>query len=287
MTVTVRTVSGFLDDAETRERVYCGDILIFKCVEPMQRFCSFVDKMIREVFCTGDPLVAQFEMDADEYLRRAEELQQKFAKEEWSRMLLSGALSGVGVDVQRTFWDRPLLRTAPHGGGREGHQTAALSFHRDTWASNVYSQLNWWAPIYDIDTGRTIAFYPEYWQSPLKNTSAEWDLEKLRSGEDLPVVPEPLERVSTTSEIRVIVEPGDLLCFSGAHLHASVPNNTGLARFSVEVRSANADDEVKGLGAPNIDGDAPHRALRWFRHMEDRLSMSDAVSYNRGDKVSG
>jgi hypothetical protein len=277
MTVVVRAVSGPLEDPGIREKVYGGEILVFKSIEAMAEFCSFADGLIREVLDTEDPLRAQFEIGGEGYLQKAEELQRRFRKENWARVLLCEALRSAGVDPRHTFWDRPYLRTSPHGGGSEGHQTAALGFHRDTWASKVYSQINWWAPIYPIDAGRTIAFYPEYWQSLLNNTSAEWDLEEIRAGKNLPLVPEPVESVSTVSELRVVLDPGDLLCFSGAHLHASVPNATGVARFSVEVRTASAEDEARGQGASNLDGQAPHRALSWFRHMEDELSLSEAL----------
>jgi hypothetical protein len=46
------------------------------------------------------------------------------------------------------------------------------------------------------------------------------------------LVPEPSEPVDTASELRLVIEPGDLLCFSGAHVHAGVPNSAGVVRFS-------------------------------------------------------
>jgi len=48
------------------------------------------------------------------------------------------------------------------------------------------------------------------------------------------LVPEPSEPVDTASELRLVIEPGDLLCFSGAHVHAGVPNSAGVVRFSGE-----------------------------------------------------
>jgi hypothetical protein len=81
-------------------------------------------------------------------------------------------------------------------------------------------------------------------------------------------MPEPTATVDTASELRPVIEPGDLLCFSGAHLHASVPNTSGVARFSVEVRTADAGDAAGGRGAPNVDGEAPRVAAGWFRHVD-------------------
>jgi len=286
MAVAVQTISGPLEDEKRRRAIYGGDILIFKNVGPMARFRSFTDGLIREAFDVEDPVRAQFATDRADYLKRVEVLQRRFRAEEGAKGLLRRALEGVGVDTRRSFWDRPYLRVSPHGGEHEDRRTQKLGFHRDTWSSNVYSQTNWWAPIYPITAGRSIAFYPEYWEKPLKNTSAGWDLEEVRAGKTAVTVPEPAEPVSTVSELRMVVEPRDLLCFSGAHLHASVPNETGLARFSVEVRTADAEDEATGSGAANLDGEAPRVPLEWFRRIEDDLPLPEVLTHRREGKGS-
>ena len=121
--------------------------------------------------------------------------------------------------------------------------------------------------------------YREYRKKPLKNTSADWDLEEIRSDtSSAPLVPEPSEPVDTASELRLVIEPGDLLCFSGAHLHASVPNSTGVARFSVEVRTVDAGDVADARGVPNVDGEAPHVAKDWFRHVDEDTPLTAVVA---------
>ena len=266
----VRVLSGALEDGQRRESIYDGDLLVFKKVPPMEEFCAFTDALIREVFGTTDPVRAQFELDRESYLSRVETLQKRFRKDARAKDLFLAALGYVGVDLRRTFWDWLYLRVSPHGEEHSGRRTAKLGFHRDTWSSNVYAQTNWWAPIYAITPGRTMAFYGEYWDKPLENTSGGWDLEEIRAGKPgIPVVPEPAEEVGTASELRLVIEPGDLLCFSGAHLHASVPNTTGVARFSVEVRTADGGDAAEGRGAPNLDGEAPRVPLEWFRRVRD------------------
>ncbi len=270
MTATVRVVSGALEDGTRRGSVYGGDLLVFKDVPPLREFCAFADALIREAFETEDPVRAQFGLGRDEYLSRVEALQRRFRKDDAAKELFLAALGHVGVDLRRTSWDWLYLRVSPHGDEHAGRRTAKLGFHRDTWSSNVYAQTNWWAPIYPITAGRTIAFYPAYWDEPLKNTSREWDLEEIRAGgSSAPVVPGPTETVDTASELRPVIEPGDLLCFSGAHLHASVPNTTGVARFSVEVRTVDTGDAADGRGAPNVDGEAPRVASGWFRSVGD------------------
>ena len=274
----VRVLSGTLGDEQRRESVYGGDLLVFQKIPPMEEFCAFTDTVVREVFGTTDPVRAQFESDRDEYLSRVEVLQKRFRKETRARDLFLAALEHVGVDLRRTLWDWLYLRVSPHGEQYSGRRTAKLGFHRDTWSSNVYAQTNWWAPNYPISPGRTIAFYGEYWEKPLKNTSADWDLEDIRSGRSsASLVPEPSEPVDTASELRLVIEPGDLLCFSGAHLHASVPNSTGVARFSVEVRTVDAGDVANDRGAPNVDGEAPRVAKDWFGHVDDGTPLTAVV----------
>jgi hypothetical protein len=153
-------------------------------------------------------------------------------------------------------------------------EAGTLGYHRDTWSSNVDAQTNWWTPVLPITRERTIAVYPAYWSRPLANTSASWDLRRVR---EMPLVPRPSEPVDADSELRIVIEPGDLLCFSGAHLHASVPNTSGATRFSVELRTVTADDVQAGRGAPNLDAEAPRVAWRWFRGITSGGSLADLV----------
>jgi hypothetical protein len=192
------------------------------------------------------------------------------------RRLFGAGLEAVGVDPARSYWDKIALRVVPPVAGGAERQIGRIGFHRDTWGSNVPAQTNWWTTIRPLAAERTIAFYPRYWSRPIENSSASWDLDEIRerrrsgeADEDIPIVPEPTKPVETDSELRVVIEPGDLLCFSGAHLHASVPNTSAETRCSVELRTVNVDDVAAGRGAPNLDGRAPRVPHHWFRSMAD------------------
>lgn len=202
--------------------------------------------------------------------------------------LFRAALEHVGVDPARSYWDSIFLRVVPPIEPGAERQIGRIGFHRDTWSSNVLQQTNWWATIRPLSTDRTIAFYPDYWSRPIANTSADWDLDEIRArrrsgerDEDIPIVPEPSEPVDTSSELRIVIEPGDLLCFSGAHLHASVPNVSAGTRVSVELRTVSLDDFVRDRGAPNLDGRAPSVPLEWFRSIADGSSLSALAGPSR------
>jgi hypothetical protein len=205
-----------------------------------------------------------------------DELKRRFRDDSRMKPLFHAALAHVGVDPARTYWDRLFLRVVPPVESGTERQIGRIGFHRDTWGSNVLQQTNWWTTMRPLSADRTIAFYPAYWSRPIANSSADWNLDEIRErrqmgerSEDIPIVPEPLEPVETESELRVVIEPGDFLCFSGAHLHASVPNVSGESRLSVELRTVNLDDFRLGRGAPDLDGRAPLVPLEWFHSMVD------------------
>jgi hypothetical protein len=266
VSTAVHTISGPLDDERRGELVFRGDLLVFREVPPLLEAAHAVRALAGEVL--GDP-----ERPEPEAI---DELQRRFGADPEISRLYRAALEHVGLDTARSYWDSISLRVVPPIEPSAERQIGRLGFHRDTWGSNVPQQTNWWTPIRPLSAERTIAFYPVYWSRPIANTSADWDLDEIRAlrksgkrDEDIAIVPEPSEPVDTSSELRLVIDPGDLLCFSGAHLHASVPNVSDRTRVSVELRTVNLDDLTQGRGAPDLDGHAPHVPLEWFRSMED------------------
>ena len=57
----------------------------------------------------------------------------------------------------------------------DGYLTSGVGYahhpHRDTWYSAPMTQINWWLPIYEIETEQSMAFHPHYWDKPIKNGS--------------------------------------------------------------------------------------------------------------------
>ncbi|CAN5364421.1 hypothetical protein BH23ACT7_BH23ACT7_22810 [soil metagenome] len=260
MTVAVHVTAGPLGDAERGEAVFGGALVVFRDVAPLRDFVALADGLIRAAL-GADPVRSPADpaavADLQRRVRHHPELEAAF----------SAVLGAAGAAVERCCWDWLYLRVQPP---EDPAARGTLGIHRDTWSSNVYAQTNWWTPIYPISRDRTVAFHPAYWSRPVANTSAAWDLDRVR---EQPPVPEPTEPVDPAGELRVVIEPGDLLCFAGAHLHASVANTSAVTRFSVEVRTVNRDDVAAGRGAPNVDGAAPHTAWRWFRGVIDGAAL--------------
>ena len=267
---SIRVITGPLDEEQRGDALFGGNVLIFKDVASLRRLSALAGELLRAAFGEA-PARAQFALGPEEFEARARVLVERWRRYPAAVQGFRKVLQDVGVELDGGYWDWLHLRIQPH---QDFTETGTLGYHRDTWSSNIYAQTNWWTPILPITRERTIALYPAYWSRPLANTSATWDLERVR---EMPIVPRPTEPVDADSELRIVIEPGDLLCFSGAHLHASVPNTSGVTRFSVELRTVTAEDIQARRGAPNVDGEAPRVAWRWFTGITSGVSLAEVA----------
>jgi hypothetical protein len=132
-----------------------------------------------------------------------------------------------------------------------------------------------------------VAFHPYYWKHPIKNDSKiynyyRWNKEFRPNAsqflkEDPRPLPRPIEPVEMEPQIRPICAPGGIIAFSGAQLHSSVPNDSGLTRFSIDFRTVNVDDLIARFGAPNIDSECTGTALRDYLRGTDLSRISEEV----------
>lgn len=261
-----------LSDRRRSQLLFSGDLIVFRQVRALDALRVHAEEVFRGVVGTADP--------GDPEL--IDDTRDAFREHARTAPLFAHMLVEVGVEVALAYWDRPVLRTVPPDDRPAGHGTGTLELHRDTWGSNVLEQTNWWAPLRPVTRDRTVAFHLGHWDRPVPNDSADWDLEAVRDarrrGREVQLVPRPTEPPDPGGELRLVVEPGDLVCFSGAQLHGSVPNTTTRARLSIEIRTVHLDDLRKGRRAPDVDGAAPHPpAWDWFRGITDGAPLSEHV----------
>ena len=196
-------------------------------------------------------------------------------------------IEALGLDPASTYADRLILRLQPSGDAYSGRRVRDLPPHRDTWGSNLMAQMNLWGPVFPLEPGATMVIWPTLFDRPVPNTSADWDLGRLREERGryplLPVLRGPVPGVGEAgvaaeaeAEVPVLIAPGDLLCFSGAHLHASRPNRTGRIRVSVDSRTVDLADLRAGQGAVDVDGRAPRDGRDWFHRVSDGAPLAEA-----------
>ena len=272
-------VSGPLDEEERAARLFTGGLVIFRQMVEAYDLLETAQGMIAEAFAPHDPLTAVEALGGDEFGARAEALAGVYEKDPEIAARFAALLEAAGVDPETTGWDRLRLRIQPPEGTYRSRRVQTLPAHRDSWGSGILAQVNWWAPIHPISAQRTMALYPDYFERAIANASAAWDFDELRTrlkaGDDsyplLPALEEPLDESGAWP---VLIAPGDLLAFASAQLHASVPNETALVRYSTEVRTLCKGDLAAGRAAPNVDTATPRVSYDWFRTMADGESFA-------------
>ena len=263
------------------DAVFSGRILVFERLQPMRDLIAAARALTERVFATPDPVTAHREMPADAYQARYAELRRAFVKDREIREAFEAALVAAGVDGPTTFRDRLVLCISPPGisGYRRGF--GLVPPHRDSWGAGLACQINWWLPVYPITRDRTLAIYPAHWAKPIANDAEGWDWRKAGKVPGVPLLPTAQAPPDRAGELRLVVEPGALVAFSAAHLHASVPNTTPEARVSSETRTVALADLASRRGAPDIDGGDVSPALDWFRRLETGDLLSDELKLPR------
>jgi len=167
--VNTAYVDSNLADSERRERLYDGQIFVFSPRPSTLALVEHARTMIEGAFDGIDPLQAQYEMSVERYVEICAPLKPAFIHNDTTKELIRGVLTELGCYLQRTYQYVPRLQMVTS----HGYLTSGVGYahhpHRDTWYSAPMSQLNWWLPIYDIESESSMAFHPHYWSHAVKN----------------------------------------------------------------------------------------------------------------------
>lgn len=274
-------VTAPLPEAERNARVYAGDIIVFRGFSAVADLVGRLREQCR-AHLGADPERAHERMTAAGLERAAGALREAVQSDEVAAQQLNASFRAIGMELEATYGDGLKQRVLT----ADGHTRllAPLAAHRDTWGSNLAAQTNWWAPVFPTTPERSIALFPAYFEHAVANDSAGWDFAELQRrlktegpNPDYPLLPTASEAPPRTQALTINLVPGDLMCFSGAHLHASVRNTTERTRLSFETRTLNGHDVAAGRGAPNVDGRAVRTLYHLFRHLIHGRSLGTLV----------
>jgi Phytanoyl-CoA dioxygenase (PhyH) len=274
-------------DEARRRGLYAGSLYALSPNSGSAELCALARELSEQAFAPHDPQVAQESMRVEDYVATLATLKPGFIHHPKAKALISQLLSELGCDLEKTYFDVPRLRTMAHGEYLKAGLALQFHPHRDTWFSAPQQQINWWLPVYEIERENSMAFHPRYFDTPVRNSSADYDYDEWnRTGRkqasqivnaETRKQPRPEEPLDVTSEIRVITPVGGVLLFSAAHLHATVPNTTDRTRFSIDFRTVNIDDLLEGIGAPNVDSSCTGTTMRDYLRASDLAPLPDDI----------
>ena len=128
--------------------------------------------------------------------------------------------------------------------------------------------------VNSIFSGDTI-IDKNYWGKKILNSSENFDYdlwkEKFRYTANKHIKtdtrnhPLALEEVDKSNEFRIDCSAGDLVVFSGCHLHGTIPNVTNKTRFSIDFRIISKDLFERNIGI-NIDSKSIGSTISDFKN---------------------
>lgn len=291
---TVYFNAPFSDDVR-RQCLYSGHLIVYSPRPSTLAFCEFARELIAEAFGNLDPRKAQHSLPVEAFAEILGKLKPYFIHHPRSKEHLKAIFEDLGCDPSKTYFEVPKMRSSTSN----NYLTAGIAYawhpHRDTWYSAPPCQINWWMPIYEIESENAMAFHPRYWDQPVVNTSNvynqdEWNKHYRFSAiqhlkDDSRPLPGPTKPLELDPQIRLICPVGGMILFSGAQMHSSVPNTSGLTRFSVDFRSVHIDDLVARRGAPNIDSACTGTVLKEFLRARDLAHVPEEIISQYDDGI--
>jgi hypothetical protein len=266
---------------DLRELLYMGDLVVLTKLTALTEFVEFARSQLRELFAPHDPRQAHQHYTPAELARVLGAWKPSFIHHPRSKELTRAIAVAAGFDPEDTYYDVPKPRTSYP----EDHLTTGIAFafpwHRDTWYAAPAQQINWWFPVFDLKPDNAMKFDPRAFGRSVDNDSAGFD--SYQANRDRLTVAKQVGKDSrsrpgasnhtTEEELVLLPAPGQVILFSGAHLHASIRNTSGISRYSVDFRTISRQDVEASRGALTADARCTGTMLREFASIatEERL----------------
>jgi hypothetical protein len=268
---------------DLRQQLYAGNLVILTRLSALRDFVEYTRDELTELFRPHDPEHVHEHIEPVEMAKILGTWKPHFIHAERSRKLVRAIIAEAGFPAEETHYDLPKPRTS----FPVGHLTTGVAFafpwHRDVWYSAPAQQINWWLPVFPVRENNAMSFDLASFDQAVPNTSGTFDYYKNNASRLTTA-----QQVTRESQARpgavdhkpahdlvVLPAPGEVLLFSGAQLHASTPNTSGRARYSVDFRTVNVPDLVAGRGAPLADVHCTGTAIRDFIKVDDERPFDE------------
>jgi hypothetical protein len=256
-------VDSRLDEQDRRRELYSGSVFVYSPSKYAQELCRLAQEMIEEAFHPFDPLRIQEHLSVEKCAEILGVLKPKFIHHPRSKECIQGLLAESGHDLEKTYFDVPRMRTAFPGDYLKTGIAYAFHPHRDTWYSAPMCQINWWMPIYELNSENCMALHPHYFGRAIRNGSNGYNYQRWTQESrfnaaqfvkaDTRVQPHAEEPIELEPQIRLVCPPAGAYQFSAGHLHSTVPNTSSVTRYSIDFRTVHCDDVLGRIGAANVD----------------------------------
>ena len=283
--MTALLIDPASDRDELLASLYRGDLVVFTKLASVFEYVDFTRRQLSEIFAPHHPEEAHVGVTPERMAAILGKWKPSFIHHERSKELVRSIVREAGFSPADTHFDVPKPRTAYP----VDHLTTGIAFafpwHRDTWYAAPRQQINWWLPIHPIRVDNAMMFDLGSFDEHVPNDSDEFDYYELNRArlrtaaqvkKETQVRPRAVGHEAQDPFV-VLLPPGSVLLFSGAHLHASIPNTSGRARYSVDFRTVDRRHVLDAIGAPLRDVRCTGTALRDFVNVETGARFDESV----------
>ena len=257
---------------EVRQTLYEGNLIILTQLSAVRSLVEYTREQLAELFSPHDPEHAHEYFDKVEMARMLGAWKPAFIHSDRSKDLVRQIIRDAGFPAEHTHYDVPKPRTSFPAGHLTTGVAFAFPWHRDVWYGAPAQQINWWLPIFAARPDNSMSFDLPSFDQRVPNSSKSFDYYQnnaVRLTTATQVTAERQARPGALDhkpvhELVALPAPGAILLFSGAQLHTSIPNTSGLARYSIDFRTVR---HTRPEGRP---GCAP-RGRRMHRHVHSGL----------------
>ncbi|MFK7767827.1 MAG: hypothetical protein AB8B55_11440 [Mariniblastus sp.] len=273
MSKFIRTLPS--NNQTLRESLYAGDIYLASANEASFHFVKEVSVLIENEL-GGDYRSAHETYSDDAFFEKIGRLRKQIYTSLPFHSLVNHVISSLGFDLNSQAYDPARIRVVSHNGHLTPAAAPVYYGHRDTWYSNPQAMITWWVPLHDVRAEDSFRFYPDYFSRVVQNDSEIFDFDAWTSKDQKKRIgwqnkdtgktaqyPSLQQGVSGNS-VPVIAKAGEILLFSGQHLHQTQQNSTGETRFSLDFRTVDLNDSKNGIGAINVDNRSTGSSLVQF-----------------------
>jgi hypothetical protein len=235
------------------------------------------------LFAPHDPDHVHEHIDPSEMAKILSVWKPRFIHSDRSKKLVRAVIEEAGFPAEDTHYDLPKPRTSFPVGHLTTGVAVAFPWHRDAWYSAPPQQINWWLPIFPVREDNAMSFDLASFDRAVPNSSDTFDYYQNNASRlttatgvtrEAQARPGAIDH-QPDQELVVLPAPGQVLLFSGAQLHKSIPNTSGRARFSVDFRTVSVPDLMAGRGAPLPDAYCTGTAIRDFINAADESRFDE------------
>ena len=250
-----------------KKNIFEGKILLIKNSKEILKIIELTEQYFNYLFNTGITNSEKLKINYNKENSIFFEIIQnriKFCK--LIRKCFANFLLQIELGIQSTFMDYITFRYSPASGMKNIGTLIPTPAHRDTWASNIFNQINFWFPTHNVSDRNSIFFVPKYFQKRVSNNSDEWSFYRYKKTKEFLSTPVSNIKFPQNQIVSFNVKKGEVLCFSGHHIHGSLVGESD--RLNLETRIVCENDEENYKIPVNLDAMGTVRKNKWFRNLK-------------------